>query len=246
MNWSIYRVNIHMRVCMCNCNLEHEHIEYALKIANSIWACEHAGLTWWLSGKESTCSAGDADLIPGLEDSPGEGNGNPLRYSCLGNPMGRASWQATVHEVTKQSDTTEQLNNMNILQLASPYEPVPLASMRKAWSARATSISAAAALPLPNLLPYPGVSTDSNGLRVSPEIYKLSATVKGNYILLLLLQLLHLSEIALLSISFFFLNLLLCLFNVFPLITIPTHIHPTIPLTGYYIFLCLKKFRHIP
>ena len=150
MNWSIYRVNIHMCVCMCNCNLEHEHIEYALKIANSIWACEHAGLTWWLSGKESTCSAGDADLIPGLEDSPGEGNGNPLQYSCLGNPMGRSSWQATVHEVTKQSDTTEQLNNMNILQLASPYEPVPLASMRKAWSARATSISAAAALPLPN------------------------------------------------------------------------------------------------
>lgn len=97
----------------------------------------------------------------------------------------------------------------------------------------------------PNLLPYPGVSADSNGLRVSPEIYKLSATAGGNYILLLLLQLLHLREIALLSISFF-LNLLLCLFNVFPLITIPTHIHPTIPPTGYCIFLCLKKFRHIP
>ena len=89
-------------------------------------------IPWWLSGKESTCSAGDADLIPGLEDSLGEGNGNPLWYSCQGNPMGRGSWQATVHEVTKESDTTEQLNNMNILQLASPYEPVPLASMRKA------------------------------------------------------------------------------------------------------------------
>ena len=39
------------------------------------------------SGKESTCQAGDADLIPGLERSPGEGNGNLLQYSCLGNPM---------------------------------------------------------------------------------------------------------------------------------------------------------------
>ena len=136
-------------MCVCNCNLEHEHIEYALKIANSIWACEHAGLTWWLSGKESTRRAGDADLIPGLEDSPGEGNGNPLQYSCLRNPMGRGSWQATVHEVTKESATTKQLNAMNILLVVSPYGPVPLTSMRKAWSARATPISAAAALPLP-------------------------------------------------------------------------------------------------
>ena len=41
------------------------------------------------SGKGSTCQAGDADLIPGLERSPGEGNGNLLQYSCLGNPMVR-------------------------------------------------------------------------------------------------------------------------------------------------------------
>ena len=42
----------------------------------------------------------------GQEDSPGEGNGNPLQYSCLENPMDRGSWQATVHGVT-ESDTTE-------------------------------------------------------------------------------------------------------------------------------------------
>ena len=45
-------------------------------------------------------------LIPGWGRSPGEGNGNPLQYSCLGNPMGRGAWQATVHRVV-ELDTTE-------------------------------------------------------------------------------------------------------------------------------------------
>ena len=40
------------------------------------------------------------------KDSPEEGNGNPLQYSCLGNPMDRGAWWAPVHEVTKESDTT--------------------------------------------------------------------------------------------------------------------------------------------
>ena len=44
--------------------------------------------------------AGDAGLIPGLGRSPGVGNGNPLQYSCLQNPMGRGDWQITVHRVT--------------------------------------------------------------------------------------------------------------------------------------------------
>ena len=48
----------------------------------------------------------DADSIPGLGRSPGEGNGNPLQYSYLENPMDRGTWQATVHKVTKESDTT--------------------------------------------------------------------------------------------------------------------------------------------
>ena len=45
--------------------------------------------------------AGDLDLIPGLGRSPAEGNGNPLRYSCLEKPMDRGGWWATVHGVTK-------------------------------------------------------------------------------------------------------------------------------------------------
>ena len=45
--------------------------------------------------------AGDAGSIPGLRRFPGEGNGNPLQYSCLGNPMDRGAWGTIVHEVTK-------------------------------------------------------------------------------------------------------------------------------------------------
>ena len=52
-------------------------------------------------GKESACSAGYVGSIPGLERSPGEGNGNPLRYSCLENSMDRGAWQAIVQGVAK-------------------------------------------------------------------------------------------------------------------------------------------------
>ena len=46
-------------------------------------------------------NVGDPGLIPGSGRSPGEGNGNPLQYSCLGNSMDRGMWQATVHGVTR-------------------------------------------------------------------------------------------------------------------------------------------------
>ena len=49
----------------------------------------------------------DMDLIPQLEEPPGEGNGNPLQYSCLENPMDRGVWWATVHGITKELDMTE-------------------------------------------------------------------------------------------------------------------------------------------
>ena len=52
-------------------------------------------------GKESACHAVDLGLIPGLGRSPGEGNGYPLQYSCLENPMDRGAWWATVHGVSK-------------------------------------------------------------------------------------------------------------------------------------------------
>ena len=59
----------------------------------------------WFSGgsdgKASVYNAGDPGSIPGLGRSPGEGDGNPLQYYCLENPMDRGAWQATVHGVTK-------------------------------------------------------------------------------------------------------------------------------------------------
>ena len=51
--------------------------------------------------KVSACNAGDPGLIPGSGRSPGEGNGNPLQYSCLENPMGGGAWWAAVHGVAK-------------------------------------------------------------------------------------------------------------------------------------------------
>ena len=51
--------------------------------------------------KQSACNAGDPGSIPGLGRSSGEGNGNPLQYFCLENPMDRGAWRAIVHGVTR-------------------------------------------------------------------------------------------------------------------------------------------------
>ena len=66
-------------------------------------------VTGFLGGSVVTnmpANAGDMGLISGSGRSPGEGNGNPLQYSSLGNSIDRGAWQATVHGVTKESDTT--------------------------------------------------------------------------------------------------------------------------------------------
>ena len=52
-------------------------------------------------GKESVCNAGDPGPIPGWGRSPGEGNGNPLQYSCLENPMDRGIWGATAQVIAE-------------------------------------------------------------------------------------------------------------------------------------------------
>ena len=61
-------------------------------------------------GKESACNEGDRGSMPGSGRSLGEGNGNPLQYSCLGYPIDRGAWWATVYGVAEESDTAERLN----------------------------------------------------------------------------------------------------------------------------------------
>ena len=70
--------------------------------------------------KKSTCNAGDLGSIPGSGRSPREGNGNPLQYSCLKNPMDREAWWATVHGVAK--------NRTQLKRLSPPtmYMSIPL------------------------------------------------------------------------------------------------------------------------
>ena len=69
--------------------------------------------------KESTCSVGDLDLIPGLRQSPGEGHGNPLQYSCLGNPMERGAFSSV------QLLSRVWLLGPQGLQHARPLSPSP-------------------------------------------------------------------------------------------------------------------------
>ena len=75
------------------------------------WIIVNLGFPGDSAVKNPLCQAGDAGLIPGLGRPSGEGNGNPLQYSCLGNPMDRGAWQATVQKVTKELGATERLNN---------------------------------------------------------------------------------------------------------------------------------------
>ena len=94
----------------------------------SPWCRKDSGMKMWLtyknhspggaSGKEPACHARDlykrSGSIPqdwrrsrGLGRCPGEGNGNPLQYSCLEDPIDKGAWKATVHKISKSSDTTE-------------------------------------------------------------------------------------------------------------------------------------------
>ena len=67
----------------------------------SIHSTGHRGFPGGSEVKASACNVGDLGSIPGSGRSPGEGNGNPLQYSCLETPMDRGAWWATVHGVTK-------------------------------------------------------------------------------------------------------------------------------------------------
>ena len=68
------------------------------------YAIKFSGLPRKLSGKESACNARNSGSVPGPGRSPGEGNGNPVQYSCLENPMDRGAWQAIVHGAQRVGD----------------------------------------------------------------------------------------------------------------------------------------------
>ena len=83
---SIYVFTIHS---LCDCQFFH------------LWVGIWVGFAGGSEVKASACNVGDPGSIPGSGRSPGEGNGNPLQYSCLKNPMIRGAWQATVHGITR-------------------------------------------------------------------------------------------------------------------------------------------------
>ena len=68
--------------------------------------CVHVGFPGESVVKNLPANSGDESLIPGSRGSPGEGNGNPLQYSSLGNPMDRITRQAAIHGVSKESNMT--------------------------------------------------------------------------------------------------------------------------------------------
>ena len=70
---------------------------YKIPLTGGTWSSP--GFPGGSDGKQSACNAGDPGSIPRSGGSPREGNGNPLQYSCLGNPMDRGAWRATVHGV---------------------------------------------------------------------------------------------------------------------------------------------------
>ena len=85
---------------LSNKNKIREYINFAPFPGCTLTGC--MTLAGGSDGKESACTAGDLGSIPGSGRSPGEGNGNPLQYSCLENSMDRGSWQATELDMTEQ------------------------------------------------------------------------------------------------------------------------------------------------
>ena len=102
--------------------------------------------------KKSACSAGDLGSIPGSGRSPGEGNGNPLQYSCLENSMNRRAWWAAVHGVVK---SWTWLSNFHLVNRDLRYllvESLPGKKMNLSCSCWALLLSQGVKPPLSGLL----------------------------------------------------------------------------------------------
>ena len=131
---------LHCIFCLFCCRLIKDAWVFILGLCNVFvivpvpWCLDYCsfvlmtGLSQWLSGKEFVCNAedaGDSGLIPGLERSPEEGNGNPFHYSCLGTPMGREDWQAIVHGLPRWLSCKESACNAGDPGLIPEWESFP-------------------------------------------------------------------------------------------------------------------------
>ena len=99
-----------------------------LFILNNIWLSLSQGFCHSSVGKESACNAGDLGWIPRLGKSSGEGNGNPLQYSHLENPMDRGAWQSVVHVMARVGHNleTKPLPSPLSFLILSIFFPMPL------------------------------------------------------------------------------------------------------------------------
>ena len=82
----------------------------------------HKGFPCSSDGKASAYNAGDQGSIPGLGRSSGEGNGNPLQYSCLQNPMDRGAWKPTVHAVAKSWTWLNGFSSLHFIESQCCFE----------------------------------------------------------------------------------------------------------------------------
>ena len=83
------------------CGLHIEYLQSSSALLQFVGASASIDFPGASDSKDSACNAGDLGSLPGLGRSPGEGNGNPLQYSCLENPMDRGACWATVHRIAK-------------------------------------------------------------------------------------------------------------------------------------------------
>ena len=96
---------------------------------NDVFLSYTRGFPGGSDSKVSAYNAGDLGLIPGPGRSPGEGNGNPLRYSCLENPMGGGAWWATVHGVTKNRTRPSDFTSLSYRQMSN----IGISELRQCW-----------------------------------------------------------------------------------------------------------------
>ena len=91
--------------------------------------------------KNPPANTREAGLIPGSQRSSGGGNGNPLQYSCLENSIDRGAWRATVHGVTKESDTTQWLNSNNNKEQGGGFTPSLFTTWARTFATSSRGVS---------------------------------------------------------------------------------------------------------